>query len=237
VTTYTGYIQVVFVACLGSVLFRGHVIRFNKIIAWLDALGLGAYAVVGVQESLNAGLTEGSAILVGVINAAGGGLLRDVLVRDEPLLFKPASLCLGRLRGPQLFAMHKARCAMHTKYVREEEIAVQVDRTIERVALESTLADKKVRQLEKDREAMASGQQATIARLKTDIATCEKQTDLLLDLRLNEQISEAEYVSKKHTLVNRKAELRGKLEAFEHNRANRFEPAIRFVLEAKDATI
>jgi hypothetical protein len=31
-------------------------------------------------------------------------------------------------------------------------------------------------------------------------------------------------------------ELRGKLEAFEHNRQNRFEPPIRFVLEAKDAT-
>ena len=35
------------------------------------------------------------------------------------------------------------------------------------------------------------------------------------------------------TLVNRKAEIRGKLEAFETNRLNRFEPAIRFVLEAK----
>ena len=70
-----------------------------------------------------------------------------------------------------------------------------------------------------------------------DITTCEKQTDLLLDLRLNEQISETEYVSKKHALINRKAELRGKLEAFEQNRANRFEPAIRFVLEAKDATV
>jgi hypothetical protein len=46
-----------------------------------------------------------------------------------------------------------------------------------------------------------------------------------------------EYVSKKHALVNRKAELKGKLEAFEHNRENRFEPAIRFVLEAKDATV
>jgi superfamily II helicase len=65
----------------------------------------------------------------------------------------------------------------------------------------------------------------------------QKQTDLLLDMRLNEQISEPEYVSKKHVLVNRKAELKGKLEAFEQNRKNRFEPAIRFVLEAKDATI
>jgi uncharacterized membrane protein YeiH len=68
---------------------RDRAIRFNKVIAWLDALGLGAYAVVGVQKSLDAGLSVVAAVLVGVINAAGGGLLRDVLVREEPLLFKP----------------------------------------------------------------------------------------------------------------------------------------------------
>jgi uncharacterized membrane protein YeiH len=105
VTTHPGYIQVVLLACLGSIFFRGHVIRFNKLIAWLDALGVGAYAVVGVQKSLNAGLTEGSAILVGVINAVGGGLLRDVLVRDEPLLFKPGQFyVLAAFLGCLLFA-------------------------------------------------------------------------------------------------------------------------------------
>ena len=55
-------------------------------------------------------------------------------------------------------------------------------------------------------------------------------------MRLNEQISEQEYVSKKHGLLNRKAELKGRMEAFERNRANRFEPVIRFVSEAKQAT-
>ena len=59
----------------------------------------------------------------------------------------------------------------------------------------------------------------------------------MLDRRLNEQISEPEYVSKTHILANRKRELRGKLEAFEHNRPNRFEPAIQFVLETKQTTI
>jgi hypothetical protein len=93
-----------------------------------------------------------------------------------------------------------------------------------------------VRQLEPEREVAARGQKAAIARYKTDLEMCEKQIDLLLDMRLNEQISEPEYVSKKHVLVNRKAELKGKLEAFEQNRKNRFEPAIRFVLAAKDAT-
>ena len=104
-TTHSGYILVVILACLISVLFRGHIVRFNKIIAWIDALGLGAYAVVGVQKSLNAGLTEDSAILVGVINAAGGGLLRDILVRDEPLLLKPGQFyVLAAIAGSMLFA-------------------------------------------------------------------------------------------------------------------------------------
>jgi uncharacterized membrane protein YeiH len=111
VTTHPGYIQVVLLACLGSILFRGHVIRFNKLIAWLDALGLGAYAVVGVQKSLDAGLTEGASILVGVINASGGGLLRDVLVRDEPLLFKPGQFyTLAAFVGCLLFAFLAVQC-------------------------------------------------------------------------------------------------------------------------------
>ena len=123
------------------------------------------------------------------------------------------------------------------KYVREEAIAVQVDGTIERIALESAIADKIVRQLEKYRMATAKGQEAAIEHLKANLQTCENQTDLLLDMRLNEQISEPEYISKKCVLVNQKAELKGKLEAFEHDRQNRFEPAIRFILEAKQATI
>lgn len=63
--------------------------RIDRLVAAVDALGLGAYAVVGTQKALAAGLSPVSAILVGVINATGGGLIRDVLVRDEPLLFKP----------------------------------------------------------------------------------------------------------------------------------------------------
>ena len=122
------------------------------------------------------------------------------------------------------------------KYVREEAISLQVDREIGKVALEAAIADKMIHALENERVLTAKGQETAINQLKTELTACEKQIDLLLDMRLNEQISEPEYVSKKHTLVNRKAELRGKLEAFEHNRTNRFEPAIRFVKEAKDAT-
>jgi len=45
-----------------------------------------------------------SPLMIGVVTACGGGLLRDVLVRDEPLLFKPGQLyVLAALIGASLF--------------------------------------------------------------------------------------------------------------------------------------
>jgi DNA invertase Pin-like site-specific DNA recombinase len=123
------------------------------------------------------------------------------------------------------------------KYVREDVISSQVDRMIGKVALEAVIADAMLAQLEKERIQSAKDEAASISATKATLAAFEKQLDLLLDLRLSEQVSEPEYVSKKHTLVNRKAELRGKLDAFEANRLNRFEPAIQFVLEAKHGGI
>ena len=62
---------------------------YITVLSLVDALGLGIYAVVGAQKSLDHGLPVGAAILVGAVNASGGGLLRDVLTREVPLLFKP----------------------------------------------------------------------------------------------------------------------------------------------------
>src|SRR5437868_3425160 len=44
---------------------------------------------VGASKAFEAGLSIPACIFVGVVNAVGSGLIRDVLVREEPLLFKP----------------------------------------------------------------------------------------------------------------------------------------------------
>lgn len=92
--TNPAYIYTISAATVVSLFFGRQVHRFHRLIAWVDALGLGAYAVFGVQKSLNAGLPPSAAVLVGVINAVGGGLLRDVLTREEPLVFKPGQFYL-----------------------------------------------------------------------------------------------------------------------------------------------
>lgn len=100
------YLYVVLAGCLAAALFSHRIDRLQKGFLMADALGLGAYAVVGVSRSLSVDLPVLAAIMVGVINASGGGLLRDVLVREEPLLFKPGQLyVLAALLGASLFAL------------------------------------------------------------------------------------------------------------------------------------
>jgi len=64
-------------------------LRFHSIFLVVDALGLGAYAVVGAQKALSADLLVPAALVVGTINAVGGGILRDLLSGEEPEVFKP----------------------------------------------------------------------------------------------------------------------------------------------------
>lgn len=83
------YLEAVVFGAICGVFFGARIHRFARLIAVIDALGLGAYAAFGVQKSLLGGLAPPAAVLVGVINAVGGGVLRDLLCREEPLVFKP----------------------------------------------------------------------------------------------------------------------------------------------------
>lgn len=66
--------------------------RFGPVIAVFDALGIGAYAVVGMNLAVQAGLPTFGVIVVGMVNAVGGNILRDILIGEVPQLLKPGVL-------------------------------------------------------------------------------------------------------------------------------------------------
>ena len=82
------YIIAVAAGCVLSIVFFQHVERLSRPFLLMDALGTGAYGVVGASKAFEAGLAIPACIFVGVVNAVGSGLIRDVLVREEPLMFK-----------------------------------------------------------------------------------------------------------------------------------------------------
>jgi len=107
------YLPVVLAASvIGSLLFE-HLDRFGLVFNLLDAAGLAIYAIVGTQMALAASLPIPAAIFIGTVNAVGGSLLRDVLVREEPLLFKPSHYyALAAALGSAAFVMLRMSAAM-----------------------------------------------------------------------------------------------------------------------------
>lgn len=85
----SGYLLAVLAGCLIAIPLHQHAGRLSKPFLIFDALGTGAYGVVGASKAMAAGLALPACIFVGVVNAVGSGLIRDLLVKEEPLLLKP----------------------------------------------------------------------------------------------------------------------------------------------------
>ena len=119
------YLITVVVACTVGLLLSSRMRRFEQWIVFGDALGLGAYAVVGAQMTLQAGLSMTAAILIGVLNAVGGSLLRDVLAREEPFVFKPGeAYALVAFIGSACFVVLAAGLQINAKTAALASIAV-----------------------------------------------------------------------------------------------------------------
>ncbi|KAF5407623.1 MAG: hypothetical protein Udaeo2_22370 [Candidatus Udaeobacter sp.] len=99
------YLAVVILGCIAAALFRNHSLVCKLPFCLPMRLGwvVTRSLVLSTRSTPSSILT---AIMIGIVTACGGGLLRDVLVRDEPLLFKPGQLyVLAALIGASLFTL------------------------------------------------------------------------------------------------------------------------------------
>ncbi|HMN26681.1 MAG TPA: TRIC cation channel family protein [Caldilineaceae bacterium] len=94
------YIIIPFCVMVVISLFGGYWERlrwWDRIVNVIDAVGTPAYALIGFQLSLIAGIPPVGAMLVGMINGVAGGVIRDLLVGDIPQMFRPGQLYAGAL--------------------------------------------------------------------------------------------------------------------------------------------
>lgn len=78
--------------CLGIavlVYFGAHIVqRRFVVLLWADAVGIAAYAVMGAELGLRYGAAPAVAVVLGVMTATFGGLIRDVLCQETPLILR-----------------------------------------------------------------------------------------------------------------------------------------------------
>jgi uncharacterized membrane protein YeiH len=80
--------------------FAGRVLeRAERSVMIFDALGLGLFAVTGATKALQFGLGPVQAVLLGAITGVGGGMLRDVLLREVPTVLREGLYAVPALLG------------------------------------------------------------------------------------------------------------------------------------------
>lgn len=102
------YLMVVLIASILAFSFYRLVNQMKEPVILFDALGLAVFAVTGARKAINFGHNYEVAILLGVVTAVGGGVLRDILLNRIPVILKKEIYASAALAGAMIVVIgHK----------------------------------------------------------------------------------------------------------------------------------
>ena len=102
----TPYYVAVCLAIAALVFFTAHIVNRRYIVVlWADAIGLAAYAVMGAEVALRAGTDPLVAIVMGIMTASFGGLARDVVANETPLILRKEVYATCALAGAGVYVL------------------------------------------------------------------------------------------------------------------------------------
>ena len=100
------YLLTAIAAAVVVFFFAGTATKLTRPMAYIDAVSLGLFVVVGADKALRADLSVLPAIMLGVITATGGSMLRDVLSREVPVVMQPGALySVAAMVGSAVFVL------------------------------------------------------------------------------------------------------------------------------------
>lgn len=97
------YLVVTGVALLIVILFKNRLFRLGTTLFLFDAIGLGLFTVTGINRSLEMGMPIWVCIMMGTVSGSVGGVIRDMLINEVPVLFKQDLYAIASLLGGAVY--------------------------------------------------------------------------------------------------------------------------------------
>lgn len=86
-----------------SFFFRQHIVKLRKTMFLFDSIGIGLFTILGFQKTIDLGLSPFVAVMMGTVSAVFGGVLRDTLCNEIPLIFRKEIYAMACVLGASLF--------------------------------------------------------------------------------------------------------------------------------------
>ena len=99
------YLLVIGAGILSGLFFKGIFERLRKTMFLFDSIGIGLFTILGIQKTLDLGLSPVIAVLMGTISAVFGGVLRDTLMNEIPLIFRKEIYATACIIGGAMYLL------------------------------------------------------------------------------------------------------------------------------------
>lgn len=91
------------IALAATLLFKDKLFKWGSTLFLFDTIGLGLFTIVGITKSIDTGLPFWVCIVMGTITGSVGGVIRDVLLNQVPLLFRRDIYALACVAGGAVY--------------------------------------------------------------------------------------------------------------------------------------
>jgi uncharacterized membrane protein YeiH len=91
------YVYVIIIGFILAILFRKKFDRLRTSLFLFDTIGLGVFTLIGLEKGINIGLHPVICIALGTMTACFGGVIRDILCTEIPVIFRReiyATICI-----------------------------------------------------------------------------------------------------------------------------------------------
>ncbi len=99
------YPTTIFVGYILAILFREKLGYLRRTFFIFDTIGLAIFTIVGVEKGLNFGIDPFLCVMLGMMTGTFGGVTRDILINDVPLIFHKEIYALASVSGGLLFIL------------------------------------------------------------------------------------------------------------------------------------
>ncbi|WP_133140474.1 trimeric intracellular cation channel family protein [Legionella genomosp. 1] len=101
--THPEYLLFTAACAVMTIFIANPLLKIMKIFLILDALGLSTFVIIGTQKILASGFPPLVAVIGGMLTGVSGGMLRDILCNDIPLVLRKELYAMIALAGGLLF--------------------------------------------------------------------------------------------------------------------------------------
>jgi uncharacterized membrane protein YeiH len=102
-----GYLIAIFSGFLITLVFKRFVARMRRTLFLFDTIGIGVFTIIGLEKALNLGVNPAVAVIMGMTSAVVGGVIRDTLTNEVPLIFHKEIYATACITGALFYLLFR----------------------------------------------------------------------------------------------------------------------------------